>query len=58
MFDLFSKTFSAVFVLSFLASFGMSPESSIDENIITSMKIGAICAVVICLCVNWREYNG
>jgi hypothetical protein len=41
-----------------LASFGMSPEASIHENIITSMIIGAIFTVVMGLCINWKDYNG
>jgi hypothetical protein len=58
MFDVLSRYFSVVFGLTFLASFVMAPEATIDEKLIISMKIGAIVTVVIGLCVNWRDYNG
>ncbi len=58
MFDVLARYFSAVFVLTFLASFGMSPEASVDENAITAMKAGAIFAVVMGLCINWKDYKG
>jgi len=58
MFDLFSRVFSVVFGLSFLASFGMSTNPDIEANIIASMQIGAGVAVLVCLCVNWRDYKG